>query len=341
MKQTRVAVIGAGYFGQFHYDSWARMYDCALVAMCVRPGEDASTTAMRYGVEAMYEDPVVMVETTEPDIVDIVAPPVAHHSIIASIAGKVKWIICQKPFCENLDEAREVAELIENSSSRLVIHENIRFQPWYREINRLLQSGAIGTPYQVSFRLRPGDGQGHDAYLDRQPYFQKMPRFLVRETAVHWIDTFRFLFGEVSSISADLHRLNPAIAGEDAGVLQMTFKNGARGLFDGNRLVDHPATNRRLTMGEMLLEGSDGTISLDGDARIARRIKGSTDWVPHAYPWANRNFGGDCVFSTNRAALEALRNDVTVENEVAAYIRNLELVEAAYQSNAERRWIDV
>ncbi|MEM6662966.1 MAG: Gfo/Idh/MocA family oxidoreductase [Pseudomonadota bacterium] len=341
MKPVRVSLIGAGYFGQFHYDAWARMHDVEIVAMCVRPGEDASSTAVRYGVPATYEDAEMMVADTAPDIVDITAPPQAHKALLEGLAGKVRWIICQKPFCNSIDEARSVMAVVDSAGSRVIIHENVRFQPWYREIRQLMNDGAIGAPFQISFRLRPGDGQGHEAYLDRQPYFQTMPRFLIRETAIHWIDTFRFLFGEVTGIFADLHRLNPAIAGEDAGILQMTFQNGARGLFDGNRLADHAAANKRLTMGELLVEGSDGAIALDGNARLSRRVLGGTDWVPHAYAWANRNFGGDCVFATNRAALEALRTGSTVENEAKVYLRNMELVEAAYQSNEERRWVDV
>ena len=42
-----------------------------------------------------------------------------------------------------------------------------------------------------------------DAYLARQPYFQTMERFLVHEVAVHWIDTFRFLQGEVEAVFKD------------------------------------------------------------------------------------------------------------------------------------------
>ena len=56
---------------------------------------------------------------------------------------------------------------------------------------------------KLTFRLRTGDGQGPDAYLSRQPYFQKMEHFLVHETAVHWIDTFRFLLGDINAVYAD------------------------------------------------------------------------------------------------------------------------------------------
>ncbi len=151
---------------------------------------------------------------------------------------------------------------------RLIVHENFRFQPWYREALRLLQAGALGTPHNVAFRLRPGDGQGPDAYLARQPYFQEMERFLVHETAIHLIDTFRFLLGEIDAVFAWLRRLNPAIAGEDAGYILFRFANGAAGLFDGNRLNEHVSDELRRTMGEMWLEGSAGVLRLDGAGRL-------------------------------------------------------------------------
>ncbi|MEZ5906603.1 MAG: hypothetical protein R3C69_16410 [Geminicoccaceae bacterium] len=87
------------------------------------------------------------------------------------------------------------------------------------EIRRQLEGRANRRLFQASFRLRTGDGQGPRAYLDRQPYFQQMGRFLVHETAIHFIDVFRFLLGEPEAVLARLVRLNPAIAGEDAGVI--------------------------------------------------------------------------------------------------------------------------
>ena len=56
-----------------------------------------------------------------------------------------------------------------------------------------------------------------DAYLARQPFFREYPRLLIYETGVHFIDTFRFLLGEVATVVAETKRLNPAIRGEDAG----------------------------------------------------------------------------------------------------------------------------
>ena len=336
---TRVAVVGAGYFGQFHYDAWSRIAEAELVALAaLSGGED---TARRFKVPAVYADTSRMVHETRPDLVDVTAPPSAHAELIGTLAPSVKWIICQKPFCRSPDEARRVVDLVRAQGARLIIHENFRFQPWYREIRRLMDEKTIGEPFQITFRLRPGDGQGQNAYLDRQPYFREMERFLIHETGVHWIDTFRYLMGEVTALTASLRQLNPAIAGEDAGVLQFEFANGTRGLLDGNRLADHAASNRRLTMGELELEGSGGAIRLDGDGLIWRRTHGSNDWREHAYEWRDNLFGGDCVYLTCKAALAAFHSGEPAETEAGAYLRNLDLVEAAYRSHAERRWIDV
>ena len=56
----------------------------------------------------------------------------------------------------------------------LVIHENYRWDPAWREVKRLIAAGMLGRLHGIAFRLRPGDGQGPRAYLDRQPAFQSM-----------------------------------------------------------------------------------------------------------------------------------------------------------------------
>ena len=76
---------------------------------------------------------------------------------------------------------------------------------------------------------------GSGAYLDRQPYFRIMPRLLVFETGVHFVDVFRYLVGEVRQVYAALRRRNAVIAGEDAGLVLFEFDDGATGIWDASR----------------------------------------------------------------------------------------------------------
>lgn len=330
MKRLRVAGVGAGYFSQFHLQGWRAIPGIELVGWADRHVGKVKGVAAFASAEEMLEK-------TKPDLVDIVTPPETHLELVRACAARGVPAICQKPLAPTYDEALRVVEEAERAKTLLVVHENFRWQPWYREARRFMEENRLGKPHSVAFRLRPGDGQGPRAYLDRQPYFQKMERFLVHETAIHWIDTFRFLMGEVKAVTASLRRMNPAIAGEDAGYVIFDFASGATGLFDGNRLNDHVAANPRRTMGEMWLEGEAGVLRLDGDARLW--------WKPHHGPEAEHRydrgpddaFGGGCCGALQQHVVNALVRKSDVENSGEAYLANLRIEEAVYRSSAEGR----
>ena len=327
-----MAGVGAGYFSQFHLQGWRAIPEVELVGWC---DQDVSKVRDLPAFASAQE----LLEKAKPDLVDIVTPPDTHLALVREVAARGLPMICQKALAPTFDEATEIVRTAERAGATLVVHENFRWQPWYREARRRIDAGFFGKIFSVAFRLRPGDGQGPRAYLDRQPYFQKMPRFLVYETAIHWIDTFRFLMGEVTSVWASLRKINPAIAGEDAGYIVFEFARDATGLFDGNRLNDHVAANPRRTMGEMWLEGEKGVLRLDGDARLW--------WKPHHGPEAEHRydrgpdeaFGGGCCIALQRHVVDALLKNEKLENTGRDYLANLRIQEAVYRSSAEGRRI--
>ena len=332
-KTIRLATVGAGYFSRFQYAAWARIPEVELVGICDYVVESAQDVAMQYGVKAVYQDFGKMLDELKPDLIDIITPPITHTEFVSGAVDRGITTICQKPFTPSLEEARKLVEMIERKDAKVIIHENFRFQPWYQKLREMLNEDTMGELYRISYALRPGDGQGVDAYMDRQPYFQKMPRFLVHETAIHLIDVFRYLFGNVESVYADLQRINPIISGEDSVVIIFNFENGARGVFDGNRSSDHKADNRRLTMGELCIEGSKGVASLNGDAAISFRPHGENHEIPITYNWSNRDFGGDCVYRFQRHVVDHLVQGAEISNCARQYLTNIEIAEACYVSN--------
>ncbi len=328
----RIVMVGAGYWSQFQVEGW-RDAGAPLAAICNRSAAPAEALAQRYGVPKVYTDLQAMLDAEQPTLVDVCLPPVAQAPAVRAAVARRIPTICQKPFGTDQGEAEALTEMAEAAGVPLVVHENFRFTPWFRECRRLIDGGFFGRVHGISFRLRPGDGQGPNAYLDRQPYFQQMPEFLVRETAVHFIDTFRFLLGEVRAVTARLRKLNPVIAGEDAGLLLFEFDDARTGLFDGNRLNEHVAQNLRRTMGEMWLEGERGVLRLDGDARLWWKPHGGAESEHHYHP------GGPGVFGGASLALQAhvlahLRHGQPLENSARDYLRNLHVQAAAYHSHA-------
>lgn len=328
MNKLRVACVGTGYFSQFHYDAWRRINDADLVASCSLDIEEARNTGL-----LAFNDVDLMLREVEPDIVDIITPPDTHLNLINLCAqSAIKTVICQKPFCQSLEQAKQAVEICKSHGVRLLVHENFRFQPWFRKMKQMIDENQLGEIHQLTFRLRTGDGQGPNAYLDRQPYFQQMEKFLIRETGVHYIDTFRYMFGKPISVYADLRKLNSTIAGEDAGYFIIEFENGIRALFDGNRHLDHLADNCRTTLGEALLEGSEATISLNGIGELYYRKHGSTTMKAILPEHSDTGFAGDSVYALQTHIVNSTIAGLSFENEAEDYLSVLEIEAAIYQS---------
>ena len=166
-----------------------------------------------------------------------------------------------------------------------------------------------------------------------------MEKFLIHETGIHFIDLYRFFFGEIKSVTSILTRLNLNIKGEDHGIILFEFQKGIKGLFDANRLSDHIADDRRLTIGNMLIEGSKGSIKLDGYGHVFFRKFGTNYEKLINYNWFNRGFAGDSVYNFQKYLIERLRSNKKIVNNIEDYIKNIEIEEAIYLSNERRKTI--
>ncbi|MCH5378318.1 MAG: Gfo/Idh/MocA family oxidoreductase, partial [Planctomycetes bacterium] len=337
MKKLRGLLIGAGYFSQYHLDAWCRIPETEIVAVCDLDPKRAAQRAEEFGIHGVFTDVARALQELDVDFVDIATRPETHLALVQQVAARGLAMICQKPLAPDFATARALVQAATQAGVPLMVHENFRFQPWHREIKRLLGEGAIGTRlHSLYFRLRQGDGWGPDAYLARQPYFREMPRMLVHETGVHFIDTFRFLAGEIEEVSAVLRRWNPVIRGEDAALLTFTFASGAVGVWDANRYNEGTASDPRYTFGTMLVEADGGSLRLEDDGRLIVQPLGQPA-REHAYTHQRRGFAGDCVYWTQRHFVEQFQAGGPFETSGEQYLKTLEVQEAAYLSASQNR----
>ncbi|MFN0129873.1 MAG: Gfo/Idh/MocA family protein [Verrucomicrobiales bacterium] len=336
-KKLKGVCIGAGYFSHFQYEAWQRIPEVKIVAFSNRDAARANEVTDNFGIAKCYGDWREMFDTEHPDFVDIITPPPSHVEICEGAAKRGIHIICQKPLAPTLDEARVIVANAAQAGVRLMVHENFRFQPWHREIKRLLDAGTVGTLFSLNFRSRMGDGWGENAYIPRQPYFREYPRLLVYETGLHFIDTFRYLAGDIARVTAWLRRLNPAIKGEDCGLIVFEFANGAIGQWDANRYNEPacPLPEARYTFGEFLVEGSEGSLRLHLDGRITLKNLGGAE-TEVKYGHERHGFAGDCVYATQRHFVDRLLDAQPFETSGEDYLINTAVQEAVYQS-AQRR----
>ena len=334
MKKLKVVGIGAGYFAGFQYRAWNRIPEVEVTAMCNRNTDKASGIMKECGIAKHYTDWREMLEKEKPDVVDVITPPETHLEMCREASDRGIHIVCQKPLAPTMEEARLIVEYVSLKDIRFMVHENWRFQPWYRELKRLLDEGVIGTPHSLYFRSRMGDGWGDNAYIPRQPYFRNYPRFLVYENGIHFIDTFRYLFGEVNTVYADLRKLNPVIRGEDTGMVYFRMENGVRAIWDANRYNEPNFENPRYTFGESLIDGTAGSLRLYPDGTITIQPLGQPE-KSQPYDPSRDEFAGDCVYATQRHFIDCLISGAQFETNGEDYLKSLAVQEAIYKSSEE------
>jgi D-apiose dehydrogenase len=330
LKIFKGALIGCGFFSQHHQEAWRRVPDAEIVAAC-----DLSLERARAAAARAYTSVEEMLKVEELDFVDIVTRSTTHLELISLVAERGPAIICQKPMAPDWASACRMVEISERHGVRFMIHDNWRWQSWYRAAGAMIGRGDIGTPLNYRFRCQVGHGTGDEPY-PKQAYFRQLERFLIDEVLVHHIDTARFLFGDISSIYAEGVRRNPRMAGEDHAMLTLRHVNGAMGgamgSVEGHAFLKH---NNNPTHDEAIFEGESGTIRVNSSGEI---------WSGDERIWRDSRMGyrGDSVYAAQAHFIECLKSGQLFETGAREYLaKTFSVVEAAYASLASHSRVEI
>jgi D-apiose dehydrogenase len=317
----RGCLVGCGFFGQIHLEAWRRIESVSIVGTC----DTDPTKATHQHLDAMLDE-------LQPDFLDITTRPELHLEMVRAAVERRIPAICQKPMAPTWTDAVAMVELAEAAGVPLVIHENWRWQPWYRVVAEELAKGLIGEPVTYTFRTRKLDGNGADAY-NAQPYFRSYPRLLLYETLVHHLDTARFLFGEIDSVFAQARRVNPSIEGEDQVLLLTRHASGLGGVLDGHRFVDLRADSPPL--GDFTVDGIGASLVVDasGDVWLWNGRERKLIWQNTV----GQGYRGDSVRAVCRHFVEELAGERRFESTGREYLRTVACVEAGYRSMSSGR----
>lgn len=88
-------------------------------------------------------------------------------------------------------------------------------------------------------------------------------------------------------------------------------------------------------MGEALLEGDRGSLSLTGDGAVKYRKFGSREITTLLPDSGSQSFGGDCVLALQNHVVTGLLTGSLIENQARDYIDVMNLEEIIYRSAAE------
>src|SRR5262245_29379893 len=129
----RVALAGAGMISRHHLIAWSRRSDAKVTAICDPDRGRAAERAAAFGIPAVHESLEALLASETVDAVDIASPRETHAPLVLLAAEHGLPVLCQKPLTPTLTEGIALVGA-HAGRARLMVHENWRFRPWYRQI---------------------------------------------------------------------------------------------------------------------------------------------------------------------------------------------------------------
>ena len=225
MHRVRIAVIGAGWIGREHVGLIVAHPGATLAAIAdVTPEVEA--LALDRGL-AFYPDYVSMLDEVKPDGAIVALPNELHLDAGLACVSRGIPVLIEKPVAHTVAAALALADAGEASGVPVLVGHHRRHSPDMREARRAIRDGELGEIVAVNGMCLVSK---HDAYFEAD--WRRRPGggpLLIN--AIHDIDCFRFLCGEIETVQAIASSHARGLAVEDTVAVTMRFESGALGTY--------------------------------------------------------------------------------------------------------------
>jgi myo-inositol 2-dehydrogenase/D-chiro-inositol 1-dehydrogenase len=166
------------------------------------------------------------------DAIVIVTNTETHAELVRKGIARGIPVFCEKPLAATLEETVDLVRLVDSSRIQLQVGFMRRFDPAYRAARQLVESGALGTIYQVRMTA-------HDHEPPPEEYIPTSGGWF-RDSAIHDFDAIRWMTGsEVDEVySVGGVRGYPFFAkynDVDTAVATLRMADGTLGVLAGGR----------------------------------------------------------------------------------------------------------
>lgn len=237
MNKLKIAVVGVGLGGQIHLKRIKNSREVILDSIIAPNRALNCEIAAKEGVP-IFHTITECIERNRPDGIIIASPNQVHAEQTRVCIEAEIPVLLEKPITSNLDEGRELCDLIERSNAKILVGHHRAHNPILKVARNAILEGRLGRLVTVV-----GSAQFYkpDHYFEDGPWRKAPGGGPILINMIHEIDNLRRLVGEISQVQAITSNSTRGFAVEDTAVINIVFKNGALGTFT---LSDTAATAR-------------------------------------------------------------------------------------------------
>jgi predicted dehydrogenase len=371
-RKIGIGLIGSGFMGKTHalgFATAARVFDlpfsidlAVLADINATLADRAARTLDFRRSTGHWRD---LLTDPEIDIIDITTPNRLHREMSLAAIAAGKHVYCEKPLAPTRADAKEMADAAEAAGLATQVGFNYLKNPMVALAKEIIVSGEIGE-------IRTFRGIHAEDYMadSQAPWTWRLDPAggggALADIGSHIFATARHLVGPISSLMADVETLigeRPISAGatesravevDDVARIFVRFANGASGSLEAN----WTATGRKMQH-EFEIYGSKGAILFAQERFNELQIYYSQDGVGrHGFRTVlagpeHEPYGAFCIapghqigFNDLKAIevrdfLEAVAGSSRKGPDFREGYEVQKLVELAYRSSREKRWLEV
>jgi myo-inositol 2-dehydrogenase/D-chiro-inositol 1-dehydrogenase len=217
--RTRVAVIGAGQWGQQHARVFSSHKDAELCAVVARHKDRAEARAAQWGVRA-YTSIGEMLAGEHPDLVTLSLPNEGHFDATLEVIEAGASLLVEKPLVFSLAEADVLIEAAARRDLFFAINFNHRYAVPVQRAKVAIEAGELGELVFATWRF------------GGEPGTSSHPHANLIETQCHGLDMLELLCGPLRSVMAQM--TNKTQGPYSTLAVALEFANGAVGSLVGS-----------------------------------------------------------------------------------------------------------
>ena len=309
----RVAVIGAGGWGEQHARVFSGRADTELVAVVGRTPEKTAARAARYGATA-YTDLDRMLEAEHPDLAVVCLPNELHFATTLRLIEAGVPLLVEKPLVFDLGEADVLLAAAADRDLFFALNFNHRYAEPVQRARAAIEAGELGQVVFATWRFGGEGGAGGTANAN------------LIETQCHGFDLLEHLIGPITSVVAQMTATTDTVA------LALEFANGAVGTMLGSydssyAYPDSQVVEINGTVGRAVIRDTVRELELSSVGDPVARV-----WRAGYFDDEGRSFVGTVDRHVD-AVLAALRDGEPPPVHARAGKRALQLAHAAIRSH--------
>ena len=139
MTEIRIGTIGSGFIVHFILDAVKAVEGIRCVAVYSRTEEKARGLAEKYQVEKTYTDMDDFLADEEMNCVYVASPNLLHYEQTKKALLAGKHVLCEKPFCTKLEQAKELFSIAKEKGLFLMEAVPTTYLPNFEVLKKSLE----------------------------------------------------------------------------------------------------------------------------------------------------------------------------------------------------------